>query len=238
MNNFHGIKSKGAFTITLMLDPSKPESVILTSDEEKSLDKIETFVSSGILHIQPLNTASASSKITSTSYYQCISISSSVSSSSKQNDNGKVDILINAHTLTSLNMSGIGSVEIVGAELTTDTLHITCHGISSIRGKLNVKQLNATIRGISTIKLFGTANALILDIAGQGSFNCFDLKTKTASVSIHGQGQAEISCDEILAVDEKDDDDDNSTIKYKGKATVVWSSGATGAAGGRVQKIH
>ncbi len=211
------------------MDTTKPESVILISDQPKSFEKIETSVSLGILRIQvPGNSSSSSS-----TRHQHTSTSTHTRSTSNQRGKSKTDVHVNAHRLNSLKTSGMESVEISGTGINADIFELECSGFNSIYGTIYVKQLNATIDGFCKVHLMGTATTITVTVDGSSKFHGFDLSTKVANVTIHGNCYAEINCDQMMTVDISDDDE-GGTVKFKGNATVTRSAGSTG---GTIEKI-
>ncbi len=229
ISNFQSIKTSGIFNIILTMDTTKPESLTLVSDQPKLLEKIETSVSMGVLRVEVAGNSSSSSS----TRHQHTSTSTHTRSTSNQRGKGKTDVLINAHRLNSLKTSGMESVEISGSGIKADIFELKCSGFNSIYGTINVKQLEATIDGFCKVHLMGTANNIALTVDGSSKFHGFDLSTKIANITIHGNCYAEMNCAQTMTVDISDDDD-GGTVKFKGDATVIRSAGSTG---GTIEKI-
>jgi hypothetical protein len=229
VSNFQSIKTSGIFNIILTMDTTKPERLVLVSDQPKLLEKIETSVSLGVLRVEVYSSISSSSH----TRYQHTSTSIHTRSTSTQRGKSKTDVLINAHRLNSLKTSGMESVEISGSGITTDIFELKCSGFNSIYGTINVKQLNTTIDGFCKVHLMGTANTMTLTVDGSSKFHGFDLSTKIANITIHGNCYAEINCNQTMTVDISDDDG-GGTVKFKGNATLIRSAGSTG---GIIEKI-
>lgn len=229
VSDFQGIKTSGIFNIILTIDVTKPESLTLVSDEPKSLEKIETSVSMGVLQVHVYGNSSSSSS----TRYQHTATSTHTRSTSNRRGKGKTDVLINAHRLNSLKTSGMESVEISGTGIQADIFKLECSGFNSIYGTINVKHLDAIVDGFCQVHFMGTATTIKLTIDGKSKFHGFDLSSKIATVIISGNCYAEINCDQMMTIDIPDDDDE-ATVKFKGNATVTRSAGSTG---GTVEKI-
>ncbi|CAF4112783.1 unnamed protein product, partial [Rotaria sordida] len=109
VSSFYGIKTSGIFNIILTMGITKPESVMLVSDQAKSLEKIETSVPLGILYIDSSSLISTRHQHVSTSTHTC----------SISNHHGKANII---------KLTVDGSSKFHGFDLRTKIAHIIIHG--------------------------------------------------------------------------------------------------------------
>lgn len=105
------------------------------------------------------------------------------------NSQNPLTFTIMAKTLTSVNLSGLGDVQI--ETLNTPSFDITMSGA----GKLTQNQLTATtltvnLSGLGGIDITGQASSATINLSGAGSINAPDLQLKTANVTISGLGGA------------------------------------------------
>ncbi|CAF3587906.1 unnamed protein product [Rotaria sordida] len=177
VSSFYGIKTSGIFNIILTMGTTKPESVMLVSDQAKSLEKIETSVTLGILYIH-------SSSLISTRH-QHISTSTHTCSISNHRGKGKTDVYINIHRLRSLKTSRMESVEISASSINVDIFDLECSGFNSIYG----------------------TNIIKLTVDGSSKFHGFDLRTKIAHIIIHSNCYGEINYNQTTTAYISNDND-------------------------------
>jgi hypothetical protein len=91
--------------------------------------------------------------------------------------------------LTSLNLSGLGDVQV--ETLTTPSLDIKVSGAGKLtQNQISTTTLNVNLSGLGGIDISGEAPTGTFDISGAGSINAPDLKLTTATVTISGLGGA------------------------------------------------
>jgi hypothetical protein len=93
--------------------------------------------------------------------------------------------------LTSLNVSGLGDVQI--ETLSTPNMDITMSGAGKVlQNQITTDQLNVNLNGLGGIEISGQATKATITISGAGSVNAPDLKITTADVTISGLGGATV----------------------------------------------
>jgi hypothetical protein len=98
---------------------------------------------------------------------------------------------ITVKDLNSLNVSGLGTVEMSGLE--TKSLNLAMSGAGAIKiDKLAADSVSVNVSGMGGITLAGTANHADVSIFGAGEISAADLECKTANASISGVGTATV----------------------------------------------
>ncbi len=92
-------------------------------------------------------------------------------------------------SLTSLNVSGLGDVQ-VGA-LTTPSMNLNMSGAGKVNmNQLTTDNLSLNLSGLGGLEISGSAPQAIIDLSGAGSVTAPDLKIQTANVNLSGLGSA------------------------------------------------
>ena len=102
-------------------------------------------------------------------------------------NNTKITAYITAKRLSSLTMSGSGSIEVQNPVVETE-LSATLSGSGNIKVTAEVKSFNAVISGSGNIVVSGKANEANITINGSGSVKGTALSVAVASTTISGSG--------------------------------------------------
>lgn len=127
---------------------------------------------------------------------------------------GPIDIYVTAKSLSSLANAGSGSIKVDGT-VTGSNVSVVLSGSGDIESAVRSENLRATISGSGSIKLNGSADEAKVVISGSGEMNGHDLKTKDATVTITGSGNAYFSADKTVSA------------RIVGSGNVVYSGNAT-----------
>lgn len=121
----------------------------------------------------------------------------SVTSWAKKYENKKIVAYINAKTLTSLTMSGNGTINVSGivnaAELTT-----TLSGSGRVTATVDVDKLTSVISGSGHLDVKGNAERADITMSGASKFAGKNLKVDVLNTRMSGAGQVEIHADESI----------------------------------------
>lgn len=171
VDSFSGVASAVPFNVFITI--GSKESLRLEGDKEL-LDKIETPVKNGVLHIKMQKGNErwfGSSK--------------------------KVTVYITAPSLNKLSVSGSGNMEVKGTvkgeQVTTDV-----SGSGHLFAAVASSSLSSSISGSGGMEIAGKTNEAHIEISGSGKFDGEDLNTKTAKISVSGSGKASIQAEETL----------------------------------------
>lgn len=127
-----------------------------------------------------------------------------------------VKVHITTVNLTAIAGSG-GSGITLSNPVVTGKLSAELSGGSSITGELNSAELRAALSGGSVLNLSGSSGTFVLVASGGSNANCFALMAKTASISVSGGGEFNLSVSDELEVTATG----GSMIHYKGSATIT-----------------
>src|SRR5699024_10348059 len=94
---------------------------------------------------------------------------------------GKIKINLNAHDLSSLTLSGSGSISTNGFQ-EVEKLKLNLSGSGELNAKLKTTKVITSLSGPGTINLTGTSDHLDIKKSGSGNINAYDLKTKSAKI--------------------------------------------------------
>jgi hypothetical protein len=93
--------------------------------------------------------------------------------------------------LNSLNLSGLGDVQI--ETLSTPSMDINMSGAGKLlQNQITTDQLKINLSGLGGIEMNGQATQATIDISGAGSVNAPDLKIQNANITISGLGGATV----------------------------------------------
>ncbi|MEJ5961533.1 head GIN domain-containing protein [Pedobacter immunditicola] len=130
-------------------------------------------------------------------------------------DNSRVTAYVTAKKLSSLVMSGSGSIEVQGP-LNSTSLATTLSGSGSMKVPANVNSLTAVISGSGNIEMNGKANDASITINGSGNFKGNALTVEVASTHISGSGSIYVKANKkIDAVTSG-----SGTVYYSGNPTI------------------
>ncbi len=189
--SFKGVAVSGSLKINIKM--GNTENIRLEGNAE-AIAELITEVKSGILIIRP-----------KTKWMDW---------NRKFND-ADVTVYINAKTLTSLTMSGSGSIDVQNT-LNSGEFSATLSGSGSIKLNANVNAFTAVISGSGDMLLSGKTNDADVMINGSGSFKGESFKAETVSTKISGSGSVYITANKninVLTVG-------SGTVYYKGNPVV------------------
>lgn len=193
---FSGVSSEVPFNVFVTIGPK--ESLRLEGDSEL-LDKIETSVKNGVLHIKM----------------------------QKGNErwfsrSQKVTIYVTAANLNQLSVSGSGNMEVKGT-VKGERVTTAVSGSGHLSAAVTSSRLSSSISGSGGMELEGKTNDARIDISGSGKFEGENLKTQTAKITVSGSGTASIQAEETLNANLSG----SGRVTYSGNATVnVVKSGS------------
>lgn len=105
----------------------------------------------------------------------------------KKYENKKITAYVTAKDITSLSMSGNGSITAT-SELTAREFTTTLSGSGSIKAKLKTDKLTAVISGSGSLFLSGKADDATVTVSGSGKLSGKDLSIDLLSTRISGSG--------------------------------------------------
>lgn len=112
---------------------------------------------------------------------------------------GKIKINLNAHDLSSLTLSGSGSISTNGFQ-EVEKLKLNLSGSGELNAKLKTTKVITSLSGPGTVNLTGTSDHLDIKKSGSGNINAYDLKTKSAKIVGSGSGNVYLTTDDKLKV--------------------------------------
>ncbi|HEX9092310.1 MAG TPA: DUF2807 domain-containing protein, partial [Anaerolineales bacterium] len=105
------------------------------------------------------------------------------------NKTNQLTITIELKDLSSLEVSGLGDIQIDA--LATPSLNIDMSGAGRVQIKLlTTDSLDLNMSGLGTVEISGEAKQTTLDISGAGTVTAPNLKIQTANVTVPGLGSA------------------------------------------------
>lgn len=172
VSGFHGISSAGSYNVIITM--GNTEGLKLEGDSEQ-ISQIETIVEGGILNIR----------------------NKKRNGSWKQGWTSKVNIYVNAKTLSSITLSGSGDISTKGVLRSSD---VTTNLSGSGNINLSVESTNyaATISGSGEIEVKGRTENAKINVNGSGDFDGDDLRAAVASARVSGSGEISINADKSL----------------------------------------
>lgn len=108
-----------------------------------------------------------------------------------------------------------------------ELVEINLLGVGNINmeNDFDVDELDVTLTGVGNIFLRGSANEINLVTTGVGENRAFDMPTAICTVTITGEGIAEVFVRDALDVDIEG----VGTVFYKGNPAITIQSGGTGS---------
>ncbi len=163
VSNFDGVAINGS--IKAIVQFGNKESLRFEGDQD-AIDELITEVKNGVLIIRSKN---------------------KWGEWNRKFRNSRITAYITAKRITSLTMSGSGSIDVLN-QINTSELATTVSGSGNIRATANVKSLSAVVSGSGNISIQGKANEANITIGGSGNFRGSDMQTQTASTTVSGSG--------------------------------------------------
>ena len=176
VSGYHGVAVSG--NIELFLTQANEESVAISADDPKQLDKIITEVRNGILHIYLENKNK-------------IRIDWRLSQK-------KIRTYVAIKNIDYLSSAGSGNVQIEG-DLKTDKLKIDISGSGKIKGNLAIKDFTVGLSGSADADFSGKAEKSDFHISGSGNIGTYDFTTEICKVSISGSGNVKTTVNKELS---------------------------------------
>ena len=119
---------------------------------------------------------------------------------SRLNEDNPLTYTIVVKELTSLNISGLGEVQI--EPLTTPSMDFDMSGAGSIlQNQISTERLNINLSGLGGIEISGQATQATINISGAGSVDAPDLQIQTADIEVSGLGGATVWVTDELSGD-------------------------------------
>jgi hypothetical protein len=139
-------------------------------------------------------------------------------------NNVKLRAYISVKKLEMMNISGACDVNIENG-LSSNELKVTLSGASSLKGKVDVKNLVVDLSGASDVTLSGNADKVSVETSGASDFKSFDLATNYCDVNASGASTVNITVNKELSAKASGASD----IRYKGEGLIrdIRTSGAS-----------
>lgn len=203
VSGFNSIGSGGSFDVHIKIDGTESLKI---SGRAETISQIETKVEDGRLQIRWKD------------HWK----------NHDENHWGKINIYVNAKSLSDVSNAGSGAMTIDGT-MAGGHVNIALSGSGSISSAVKADELHAAISGSGSIHLEGKADEAEVNISGSGSFDSKELKTNNARVHIAGSGNAYLVADKSISG------------HIAGSGDVIYSGNATEedvktAGSGRVRK--
>jgi len=194
VSGFHRIASGGPFNVHVKIDGT--ESLKISSRPD-IIKLIETVVEDGTLKIKFRDHLK----------------------SGEGDTDGPIDIYVTARSLSSLILSGSGSITAEGAALSGEHVDVVLSGSGNIESAAKSGNLHVTISGSGTVHLNGSADNTKVVISGSGDLKAKELKTNSAAVTISGSGNAYFSAGKTVSAHIVG----SGNVVYSGNATITES---------------
>jgi hypothetical protein len=204
VKNFNGVAAGGPINVVITLGST--ESCRFEGDAD-AISTLITEVKGNVLVIRPQN---------------------SWTSWEHKYENKKITAYVTAKTITSLTMSGSGSMSVKG-NVNSKTLATTLSGSGTITASTNVDDFNGVISGSGKLNITGSADDAKIVISGSGNFSGKGLSVNNLSTTVSGSGTIDIKADQTI----KAVISGSGNVNYSGNATVE----KTVIGSGRVRKI-
>jgi hypothetical protein len=165
VKNFNGVVAGGPIEVIITI--GSKESLRFEGDAE-AIGTLVSEVKGEVLIIRP---------------------SISWKSWAKKYEGKKITAYVNAKNISSLTMSGDGSITVKGT-VTASDLATTLSGSGSIKAAINTGELTSTISGSGNLELSGKADKASVTISGSGKLDGKNLSLTDISARISGSGSA------------------------------------------------
>lgn len=106
-------------------------------------------------------------------------------------ENKKIIAYVSAKDITSLTMSGNGSIKVKGTVM-AEELTTTLSGSGSIVAKIDADKLTSVISGSGTLDLTGKADKANVTLSGSGKFNAKTIELNDLDTRISGSGSVNV----------------------------------------------
>ncbi|HMI04227.1 MAG TPA: head GIN domain-containing protein [Pedobacter sp.] len=163
VKNFSGVAAGGPIEVIITL--GNTESIKFEGDAA-AIATLVTEVKSNVLIIRP---------------------SVSWKSWAKKYEGKKITAYVNAKNISSLTMSGDGSILVKGT-VTAAELATTLSGSGSIKASISADELTSTLSGSGSLELTGKATSGSVNISGSGRLNGKTLAINNLNARISGSG--------------------------------------------------
>lgn len=204
VSNFTGIAVGGSLKVYVKI--GNTESLRLEGDQE-AIDQLITEVKDGTLSIRPKKSE----------WKQWF----------KKYGNTKVTAYITAKKLTSLAMSGSGSIE-VEQTINTSSLDVALSGSGNIKASVNAQNFEAAISGSGGMNISGKAKKAEIAVSGSGGFSGRAFSAEDVDAHVSGSGSVHINVQKSLDAATSG----SGSVNYTGNPTVT----KTASGSGRVRK--
>jgi hypothetical protein len=203
VSGFTSIGNSGSFAVHVKINGTESLKIVAADDEE--IGKIETKVEGGHLEIRWRE------------------------GSHPYRFGGKSDIYVTAKTLSAVDMSGSGLMEVDGS-LTGDHVDVTASGSGGLTASVDGAKLEVTMSGSGGVRLKGKTGTAVISMSGSGGLHADGLATDEAKVDMSGSGLVEIHVDKMLSAMISG----SGGVHYSGNGTV---SSVTTSGSGRIRRV-
>jgi len=173
VKNFNGLAAGGPIEVIITI--GKSESLTFEGDAE-AISTLVSEVKGDILIIRP--------KTSWTSW-------------SHKYENKKIIARVTAKNITSLAMSGNGSIKVAGTIQATE-LTTTLSGSGTIDAYVKTDKLTGVISGSGSVNLTGTTDNADVTISGSGSFSGKTLSMNNLNTRISGSGSVNVKVEDNI----------------------------------------
>lgn len=189
--NFSALESSGAYEITILDAPQ--DGKIKLEGESNILEKINVEVQGNTLVIEQ-----------------------------KKGFNihftKRIKISFNAQNMTSLGLSGSGSIDMKGTNNVQD-FSLAISGSGDINAKTKAQNVSVGISGSGNVGLSGTTDNLKIAISGSGDVDAFLLNAQNSKISVSGSGDVQTTVHKNLIINSAGSGD----VFYKGNPEKIES---------------
>ena len=173
VKNFNGIAAGGPIEVIVTIGTT--EGIKFEGDAE-AISTLVTEVKGNILIIRP--------KTSWTSW-------------SHKYENKKIIARVSAKTISSLTMSGNGTLRVKGTVLATE-LATTLSGSGTIDANVNTDKLTSVISGSGSVNLTGKTDDANVTVSGSGKFNGTTLTMDNLNTRISGSGSVNVKVEDNI----------------------------------------
>jgi hypothetical protein len=203
VSGFSGVANDGSFAVHVKIDGT--ESLKIVGADAATADKIESVVMGGNLELRWRR------------------------GTESHNYSGSIDVYVTAKSLSSLNCTGSGSLDVEGV-VSGDHVDVYLTGSGSITSAVNATSLGITVSGPGAVRLKGKADQTIIKVTGSGKISADGLATDVADVSVAGSGDTYITVNKTISANIVG----SGSVHYSGNGTI----GSVRTVGsGRISKV-
>lgn len=200
ISNFSGIEIGGAINAVVKL--GNTESLKLEGDKE-AINNIIAEVKNGVLTIKP--------KKQSNDWFKTFRGS-------------KITAYITAKKITSLGLSGSGSIDVEGT-INSSSLSIVLSGSGKIKTSTNVTNFEGAISGSGGMTINGKAKESAIKVSGSGAFSGKNFSVETLSARVSGSGNVHIDVQKTINASISG----SGNISYSGDPIIQKSVSGSGS---------